>query len=91
MRPGHVKLSGARSVPKVVASTRYVAYVTTVGGFCGGRVNFGLVAGARHSSNDGRHPLLWYGATSVDKADSMHHAACGSEGKMTWQCACVGQ
>ena len=35
----------------------------------------------RYLSNDGRHPLLWYGATSVDKADSMHHTACGSEEK----------
>ena len=40
-----------------------------------------LEARARYLRNDGRHPLLRYGTTSVDKADSMHHAACGSERK----------
>ena len=55
--------SGARHVREVLGSTRYAVYAIAVDFFCDGLGMSGSVAGARHGTNDGRHPLFAHGAT----------------------------
>ena len=71
MRPKHVKSvpSGARDVPEGLRNIRYATYVTAARNLCDDGTKFGPVAGARHRSIDGRHSLMWYGATPLYMSD----------------------
>ena len=73
MTPGDAKhiLFGTDTIPKVRKSTGDVAEIMAVEDFCDDWANAGHVASAREPMNDGRHPLLLYGATPLQKSSSM--------------------